>query len=124
RWMGQARAMVLSLEPAAVRRWGLIDRWGWESLHSWGLVEPDQREELETMKRALPAQLSCWSREPVPSGPDAGHPDTEVLERTCERLLARARGMSPRPAAFLDRDGTLVVERGYLASPGDLELLP
>src|SRR2546425_1070447 len=24
-WMAQARAMVLSLEPAAVRRWGLID---------------------------------------------------------------------------------------------------
>jgi len=29
-----------------------------------------------------------------------------------------------RSAAFLDRDGTLVVERGYLSDPADLELLP
>ena len=29
-----------------------------------------------------------------------------------------------RPAVFLDRDGTLVVERGYLANPDDIELIP
>jgi D-glycero-D-manno-heptose 1,7-bisphosphate phosphatase len=29
-----------------------------------------------------------------------------------------------RPAAFLDRDGTIIVERHYLADPDDVELLP
>lgn len=29
-----------------------------------------------------------------------------------------------RPAVFLDRDGTLIVERGYLADPEGVELLP
>lgn len=29
-----------------------------------------------------------------------------------------------RPAAFLDRDGTLIVERHYLADPDGVELLP
>lgn len=32
--------------------------------------------------------------------------------------------MSGRPAAFLDRDGTLVVERHYLADPAGVELVP
>ena len=30
----------------------------------------------------------------------------------------------PRPAIFLDRDGTLIVERNYLADPAQVELLP
>ena len=29
-----------------------------------------------------------------------------------------------RPAAFLDRDGTIIVEREYLSDPNDVELLP
>jgi D-glycero-D-manno-heptose 1,7-bisphosphate phosphatase len=29
-----------------------------------------------------------------------------------------------RPAAFLDRDGTIMAERGYLADPGGVELIP
>ncbi len=29
-----------------------------------------------------------------------------------------------KPAVFLDRDGTLVVERGYLCRPEDVELIP
>ena len=30
----------------------------------------------------------------------------------------------PRPAAFLDRDGTLIVERGFLSDPDGVEPLP
>lgn len=30
----------------------------------------------------------------------------------------------PRPAVFLDRDGTLIVERNYLSDPAGVELLP
>ena len=29
-----------------------------------------------------------------------------------------------RPAVFLDRDGTVTVERGYVTRPEDLELIP
>lgn len=32
--------------------------------------------------------------------------------------------MSGRPAAFLDRDGTIVVERYYLSDPAGVELVP
>ena len=29
-----------------------------------------------------------------------------------------------RPAVFLDRDGTVIVDRGHLTDPDDVELLP
>lgn len=32
--------------------------------------------------------------------------------------------MSPQPVILLDRDGTIIVERHYLADPGGVELLP
>src|SRR5512143_1648281 len=35
-----------------------------------------------------------------------------------------AEAASARAAAFLDRDGTLIVERDYLRDPGGVELLP
>lgn len=31
---------------------------------------------------------------------------------------------TPRPAAFLDRDGTIIVERGYLRDPEGVEVMP
>lgn len=31
---------------------------------------------------------------------------------------------APRPAAFVDRDGTLIVEKNYLGDPAGVELLP
>jgi D-glycero-D-manno-heptose 1,7-bisphosphate phosphatase len=34
------------------------------------------------------------------------------------------RGDVTRPAAFLDRDGTIIIERNYLADPDGVELLP
>jgi histidinol-phosphate phosphatase family protein len=38
--------------------------------------------------------------------------------------VARKSGHTPRVAVFLDRDGTLNVEKGHLARPEDLELFP
>ena len=38
--------------------------------------------------------------------------------------VARKSGRAPRTAVFLDRDGTLNVEKGHLARPEDLELFP
>jgi D-glycero-D-manno-heptose 1,7-bisphosphate phosphatase len=35
-----------------------------------------------------------------------------------------ARFLSPTPALFLDRDGVIIEEKGYLAKPEDVELLP
>lgn len=32
--------------------------------------------------------------------------------------------MTPRPAVFLDRDGTIIAERSYLADPDQVELVP
>lgn len=38
--------------------------------------------------------------------------------------VGRKSGRTPRTAVFLDRDGTLNVEKGHIARPDDLELLP
>jgi D-glycero-D-manno-heptose 1,7-bisphosphate phosphatase len=38
--------------------------------------------------------------------------------------LSDERTEPARPAAFLDRDGTIVFEREYLADPADVELIP
>lgn len=38
--------------------------------------------------------------------------------------VARKSGRTPRTAVFLDRDGTLNVEKGHLKRPDDLELFP
>ena len=32
--------------------------------------------------------------------------------------------MTGRPAAFLDRDGTIIREKSYLSDPGGVELIP
>jgi histidinol-phosphate phosphatase family protein len=39
-------------------------------------------------------------------------------------LIHAKRADGRRPAIFIDRDGTLNVEKGYLCNPGELELLP
>ena len=124
-WKAGAHCMVLALEAERVRRWGPIERLACHSLYTAALAEPAERDALRAHSGGLELErIGLWSDEPPPPEPDPAHPDTEWLERACERAIARHRGRAPRPAVFLDRDGTLVVERGYLSDPDDIELLP
>src|SRR5262249_53074802 len=120
-----APVMVLDLERATVAGWGWIDRWAWGALHSVGLVSEAESADWVLDGRGLDrTRIGLWPGAPPPATPDSAHPDTEVLERACERAIARHRGGAARGAVFLDRDGTLVRETGYLSDPGELELLP
>jgi histidinol-phosphate phosphatase family protein len=120
-----ARALVLALHRDAVARWAPQDRAGWDLLHPLGLLEETEAEAMRADPLGLdPDTLALWSAEPPPFEPDAAHVDVEILERACERALARDRTRAPRAGVFVDRDGTLVREVGYLADPADLELLP
>lgn len=123
-WRARARVLLTATAEAALARWSLADRWAWDSLHATALVEESDADAAREHARELPLErFALWSGEPVPAEPDVAHPDVEILERALERALARQARRSLRPAAFLDRDGTLVVERGYLADPGALELI-
>ena len=57
---------------------------------------------------------------------DMGTPERLAkVERDLQNgTVARKSGRTPRTAVFLDRDGTLNVEKGHLARPEDLELFP
>jgi len=117
--------MVLALDADSVRRWGSLERGAWNTLHAWAVIDQADGAALQADPRELDRErIALWPPCDPPSTPDAAHPDTEVLERVCERALARQRGRALRPGVFLDRDGTLVVERGYLSDPAGLELLP
>jgi D-glycero-D-manno-heptose 1,7-bisphosphate phosphatase len=120
-----ARALVLALHRDVVARWSANDRASWDLLHAAGLVEESEADAMRANPMGLdPEDLGLWSSEPAPREPDVAHVDVEILERACERALARDRTRAPRAGVFVDRDGTLVREIGYLADPADLELLP
>jgi histidinol-phosphate phosphatase family protein len=57
---------------------------------------------------------------------DIGTPERyrAVAEHWERGLVAALHRSRPRPAAFLDRDGTLNVHEGYITRPEDLRLLP
>jgi histidinol-phosphate phosphatase family protein len=116
---------MLSLDPDVAERWGPMPRRAWRALGSWGLVEESAAEAVRTRTRGLDMnRIALWSGDPLPGAPDAAHADTEILERACERALAGLRGRGPGGAVFVDRDGTLIAERGYLSDPAGVELLP
>ena len=124
-WLSRAHALVLDLKAGEARRRAWQARWAWESLHATGLVPAEAAEDLQRDPPPLPLErLAPWSDAAPSDEPQAEHPDTEILERACERALARHRTRGLRGAVFAERDGTLVVERGYLSDPDDLELLP
>jgi histidinol-phosphate phosphatase family protein len=120
-----AHVLVSDLELESYRRWSAQDRWAWDALYSVALIDGAAGDEARaTLPDALLERVALWPEAGAAATPDPADPDVEVLERACERALARHRGYAPRAAAFLDRDGTLVVEREYLSDPDELELLP
>jgi histidinol-phosphate phosphatase family protein len=124
-WLAGAHVMALDLTGDAVSRWGVFDRWAWHSLYSVGLVEEGEASRFAAAAPGLEHErIGLWPGLPAAAAPDPAQLDTEVLERGCERALARHRGRAARPAVFLDRDGTLIRETGYLSDPDAVELLP
>ncbi|NOT35015.1 MAG: HAD family hydrolase [Candidatus Eisenbacteria bacterium] len=117
--------MVLPLSLERVTRWSALDRFAWGSLHSHGVLDGAEGEALRAAPHGIDLErVGLWPTAEFESGGEASHPDVEILERACERAIARHRGRGERVGLFLDRDGTLVREVGYLSDPGDLELLP
>lgn len=124
-WRLRAPAMVVATSAERLARWSLWDRWAWDSTWSLALVEEADAAAVRDRAHAVPLErVALWSSDEPPGSADPAHADVEVLERACERALARSRGPAPRAAAFLDRDGTLIAERGYLSDPEGVELIP
>lgn len=123
-WRWHARAGLLALPAEALARWGFLERWSWEGLHLHALVEEHEGDTLRAHAGDIPLdRFVLW--EGAAAGTDSpSSRDADVLERAGERALARHAGPVRRPAFFVDRDGTLIVERGYLADPAGVELLP
>ncbi len=122
----RARGMLLNLTAAQWRGWNVWERWGWESTFAMALSEEDEATELRDAigDRTPLERFGLWASGSPGDGSDPCHPDVEVLERALERVLARSHGSAQRSAAFVDRDGTMIVERGYLSDPEGVELLP
>ena len=129
-WGVRADAMIVATDARALRSWGTLERFAWGSLWSLALITEADASELQAAMRGSHVhgiasdRVALWAPGDPPDKADVTHPDVEVLERASERALARARAGPRRAALFLDRDGTLVVERGYLSEPAGLELLP
>ena len=119
-----ARAVVLELEAGPHRAWGPLVRWGWSVLGAHGIVpESEVTQFLGAVPEGEHERFAIW-----PTGHEGGepstHPDTAVLERACERALARRSAGPGRAALFVDRDGTLIEERHHLADPDGVTLVP
>ncbi len=123
-WLAGAGSLVLALDERGPHDWSALDRWAWQSLAGFALAEPGRAADLGERPGPLALdRVGLWSDDPPPAAPAAEHPDCEILERACERIRARRRSAAPRPAVFLDRDGTLIHEAGYLSDPDGVRLL-
>lgn len=118
-----ARALVLGLSAVEHGRWNPFERWVWAVMGGYGLiVESEVGGFLARVPEDEQERLALW---PEPSDAEAiVSPDTDVLERLCERAIARRTAGPGRSALFVDRDGTLIVEKHHLGDPDQVELLP
>lgn len=124
-WSARAHCLLLPLDHAEVLRWNVLQKFAWGSLHAHGLVEPAQAGSFQAAATGLDLErVGLWPDGEPMHAADPAHDDVEILERACERAIARHRGRGLRAGLFVDRDGTLVREVGYLSDPDDLELLP
>ncbi len=122
--LSHARALVLGLEAQAHRRWGALERWGWSVLGGFGVVAEEQAPQfLAQVSEAERERLSLWPAQ-ADEREASAHPDTTLLERTCERAFARRMASPGRTALFVDRDGTVIEERHHLSQPDSVALLP
>jgi len=120
----RARVLVLALEAEAHERWGALERWAWDAMGGWGLVdEAESSAFLGRIRSDERERLALWPAAES-AAPPSGHPDTETLERACERALARRAAGPGRAALFADRDGTLIEERHHLSHADGVRLLP
>jgi D-glycero-D-manno-heptose 1,7-bisphosphate phosphatase len=124
-WRARARGLLLELAADDLPAWNFLDSVAWGATRRFGLLETSQGARASTLVKphVLP-HIALWPDGPAAGEGEPGHADTAFLEGAAERLLAAARGPRPWPAVFLDRDGTLIVERGYLSDPEGVELLP
>lgn len=119
-----ARAVVLELDAASRRQWNPLVRWGWSVLGGNGiLTESEVTAFLAMAPEEEHERLAIWPATDA-AGEPSTHPDTGVLERACERALARRTAGPGRAALFVDRDGTLIEERHHLADPDGVALVP
>lgn len=94
------------------------------------LAGTDKGGVVDIAKHALPRWLQAGRRIFAYRGDgyikDMGTPERlQKVERDLQNgTVARKSGRAPRTAVFLDRDGTLNVEKGHLARADDLELFP
>lgn len=85
---------------------------------------------FDIAKHAIPQWLDAGSRVFGYRGDgyikDMGTPERllKVERDLIAGTVRRKSGRAPRSAVFLDRDGTLNVEKGHLADPDELELFP
>lgn len=123
---GSVSAMVLAADAGSLSRGSLLERMAWDALPAIVLIDEVNAGLARGGSHGVALErFGLWPAVPQDVRlADVERPETEVLERACERALARSRGPAPRAGLFVDRDGTLIVERGYLADPAGVELLP
>ncbi len=121
----RARGVIFGAGARHLHGWNLAQEIAWGAVPTYALIEPAEAADAEAKVDARHHdRIVLWPDGSGTHDPDPAHADAEVLERAGERLLAERRGPRPWPAAFLDRDGTLIVEHGYLADPDRVQLLP
>lgn len=119
------RAMVVAADAAVLARMGWADRMAWTSLTAFVLIDESDATAARDGAHGVPLEhFVLWPGGTPSEGPATTRPETEMVERAAERALARSLGPAPRAALFVDRDGTLIVEHGYLGDPAGVELLP